>query len=336
MKFIDEARFEVVAGDGGPGCVSFFRAKGIPRGGPDGGDGGNGGSVYFRADRSLNTLVELRYRKKLRAGGGEPGMGSQCNGRAGKDIVIRVPVGTLIYDAQTEELLADLNEHDQKARVAKGGRGGLGNMNFATSVRRAPQFAQPGTEGEIKMIRLELRLLADIGLIGFPNVGKSTLISRISAARPKVADYPFTTLVPQLGVVQYDHKCSFVVADIPGLIEGASQGAGLGFQFLRHVSRVKALVHILAFDFADTRDPLKDYEIIRQELKAYSKELAKKPEVIVLNKCELTDSKELVQQVKKMAQKKKKKFFAISAVTGEGVSELLDHLASMNALDAVK
>ncbi len=331
MKFIDEVTLYVKAGDGGQGCVSFYRGAGIPLGGPDGGDGGGGGSVFFRADESVNTLLDLRFVRHVHGGNGQQGMGKDCNGRGAEPTVVRVPVGTLIWNADTGEPIADLAEPGQEALVAKGGRGGLGNMNFATSTRQAPDFAQPGTPGEEFNLRLELRLLADVGLVGFPNVGKSTLISRISAARPKIADYPFTTLVPNLGVVKVDIGRSFVVADIPGLIPGASQGAGLGFQFLRHLQRVRVLVHLVAFDFSENRDVVKDYKAIRAELETFDEALAEKPEVIVLNKVELPESLALLAKVKKIA--KGRPVFPISAVSGQGLRELVAHLSQLLAGD---
>jgi GTP-binding protein len=333
MKFIDEVTLEVKAGDGGAGCVSFYRGAGVPKGGPDGGDGGNGGSVVLKADESVSTLLDLRFARHITADNGKPGTSKDMNGRGAEAEVVRVPVGTLVWNVETGALLADLSETGQEAKIAQGGRGGLGNMNFATSTRRAPSFAQPGTAGETLSIRLELRLLADVGLVGFPNVGKSTLISRISAARPKIADYPFTTLVPNLGVVRVDTGRSFVVADIPGLIPGASDGAGLGFQFLRHISRVRVIVHLLAFDFAEKRDPTADYKAIRRELETFDKDLGEKPEVIVLNKIELPESQALLTKVKRMA--KGRDVFAISAVTGEGVKELVQHLSRVLMGDSV-
>ncbi|MCC6812028.1 MAG: GTPase ObgE [Deltaproteobacteria bacterium] len=323
MKFIDEVSFLVKAGDGGAGCVSFYRAKGVPLGGPDGGDGGNGGSVIFYADESVSTLLDLRFTRKLEAKNGQPGMGAECNGRAGESLRVRVPVGTLLWNAETGEAIADLDSAGKEVKVAQGGRGGLGNMNFATSTRQAPRFAQPGTPGEALTVRLELRLIADVGIIGFPNVGKSTLISRISAAKPKIADYPFTTLVPNLGVVRVGEGHSFVVADIPGLIPGASDGAGLGFQFLRHVSRVRLFVHVLAFDWTEGRDPVKDYEVIRAELGKFDAELLEKPEIIVLNKSELTESGPLFEKLQAFGKKKRLPVRSISAVTGQGLKELV-------------
>lgn len=340
MKFVDKVTLYVKAGDGGPGCVSFYRGAGVPKGGPDGGDGGGGGAVIFRADNSVSTLLDLRYARRIVAKNGQPGMGKECNGRKAEPTIVRVPVGTLIWNTDTGEQLADLSADGQEVLLAKGGMGGLGNMNFATSVRRAPTFAQPGTPGQEFNIRLELRLLADVGLVGFPNVGKSTLISRISAAKPKIADYPFTTLVPNLGVVRVDEGRSFVVADIPGLIPGASTGAGLGVQFLRHVSRVRVIVHLLAFDFAEDRDPAADYKAIRKELKAFDKTMLETKEILVLNKSELSESSRYIAKLEKLAVQQNKHFIAISAVTGQGLKELVSLiskvLADPSAADLVK
>lgn len=329
MKFVDEVTLYVKAGDGGPGCVSFYRGAGQPKGGPDGGDGGAGGHVIFRADHSVSTLLDLRYSRRILAKNGQPGMGKECNGRKAEHTIVRVPVGTIIWNVDTGEQMADLAEEGQEVQIAKGGMGGLGNMNFATSVRRAPAFAQPGTPGTEFNVRLELRLLADVGLVGFPNVGKSTLISRISAAKPKIADYPFTTLVPNLGVVRVDDGRSFVVADIPGLIPGASQGMGLGIQFLRHVSRVRVIVHLCAFDYSESRDPTADYHAIREELAAFDKTMLDTPEIIVLNKSELTESAQFVSKLQKMAEKQNRKFLAISAVAGTGIKELVSLISEV-------
>lgn len=324
MKFIDEVTIEIKAGDGGAGCVSFRRARYIPKGGPDGGDGGNGGSIIFVTDKSVNTLIDFYYKRHIKASNGRPGMGSQCNGPAGEDIYVKVPVGTCVYDAETGEQLADLVDIDTEYRIAEGGRGGLGNMNFATSVRQAPRFAQPGTEGEHRRIRMELKLMADVGLLGFPNVGKSTFISRVSAAKPKIADYPFTTLTPKLGVVRLSDERAFVIADIPGLIPGASTGAGLGFQFLRHVSRVKVLLHLVAFDYAQERDLVKDYLAIRQELAQFHEDLLTRPEIIVVNKIDLKPDEERLQVLKELANQQNRPLHFISAVSGEGMAELLE------------
>jgi GTP-binding protein len=298
VKFVDQVRIDVKAGDGGNGAVAFRREKYVEKGGPSGGDGGNGGSVVFAANPQLTTLLDYRYQQHHQAPSGEHGMGSDMNGRAGIDLVLEVPVGTLVRDEQTGELLADLFEAGQRVVVCKGGRGGLGNMNFATSTRQTPRFAQDGTPGEHRILQLELKLLADVGLLGFPNAGKSTLISRISRARPKVADYPFTTLVPNLGVVQYKDGLSFVVADIPGLIEGASEGVGLGLQFLRHVERCRVLVHLLDLSaVVEGRDPLHDFDVLNHELAKYSAALAMRPQVVVANKLDLPYAREALPKL---------------------------------------
>lgn len=334
MKFVDQVRIFVKAGDGGNGAVAFRREKFIPKGGPSGGDGGRGASVIFRADPQLTTLLDFRYLQHHRAPNGEGGMGSDCNGRDGEDLVLRVPVGTIFREEGEEEVLADLAEPGDEWVAARGGRGGLGNMNFATSTRQAPRFAQPGKPGDEKVLVLELKLLADVGLIGYPNAGKSTLISVVSRARPKIADYPFTTLVPNLGVVGYkDHK-SFVVADIPGLIEGASEGAGLGHQFLRHVERCKFLVHVVdaaAPDLDPERDLEKDYETINRELARYSEELAGVPQIVVLNKCDIPEARERAEEFAKLLRSREDapKVLLVSAATNQGVSSMVDACAEL-------
>lgn len=332
MKFVDQVRIEVKAGDGGAGAVAFRREKFAPKGGPSGGDGGRGGSVIFRADPMLTTLLDYRYQQHHRAPVGEGGKGSDCNGRDGEDLVLRVPVGTLFKDAESGEVLADLTAAGQEWVAAKGGRGGLGNMNFATATRQAPRFAQPGTPGEHRTLVLELKLLADVGLIGYPNAGKSTLISAVSRARPKVADYPFTTLVPNLGVVGYKDHLSFVMADIPGLIEGASAGAGLGHQFLRHVERCKVLVHVLdavAPSLDEKRSLEGDLQVIDRELVRYSPELAKRPQVIAVNKIDVPEARERAAAFVKKMKRRRKKVLLISAATSEGIPALLDACAGV-------
>jgi GTPase len=331
MKFVDEVRIFVKAGDGGNGAVAFRREKFIERGGPSGGDGGDGGSVVFEASSQLTTLLDYRYQQHHRAKGGEHGMGSDCNGRASEDLVLKVPVGTLIKDENTGELLADLSDEGQRYVAAQGGRGGLGNMNFASSTRQTPRFAQDGTPGEERTLRLELKLLADVGLLGFPNAGKSTFISRVSKARPKVADYPFTTLVPNLGVVAYKDHLSFVMADIPGIIEGASEGVGLGHQFLRHVERCKVLVHLLDMGaHGEDRSPLKDFDVLNRELEKYSPELAQKPQVVAANKLDLTEAREeRLEPLQKALQARGLKLFPISCATGEGMGPLMDAVAEV-------
>ncbi|MCY1043962.1 GTPase ObgE [Corallococcus sp. bb12-1] len=330
MKFVDEVRIYVKAGDGGNGAVSFRREKFIERGGPNGGDGGNGGSVSFVANPQLTTLLDYRYQQHHRAKNGEHGMGSDCNGRGADDMVLQVPVGTLIRNEQTGELLVDLGEPGQEFMAAKGGRGGLGNMNYATSTRQTPRFAQDGAQGEEITLRLELKLLADVGLLGFPNAGKSTFISRVSRARPKVADYPFTTLVPNLGMVQYKDHLSFVMADIPGIIEGASEGVGLGHQFLRHVERCKVLVHLIDMGaMGDGRDPLSDFNILNKELKKYSAELSGKPQVVAANKLDLTEARERLGPFTEALRRRGIRVYPVSCATGEGMQALMDSVAEV-------
>ena len=330
MKFVDEVRIQVKAGDGGNGAVAFRREKYIDRGGPNGGDGGNGGSVIFVADPQLTTLLDYRYQQHHRARNGEGGMGNDCNGRSADDLILRVPVGTLLRDEGTGEVLADLSEAGQQVVACKGGRGGLGNMNFATSTRQTPRFAQDGTPGEEHMLRLELKLLADVGLLGFPNAGKSTLISIVSRARPKIANYPVTTLVPNLGLVQYKDGLSFVMADIPGLIEGASEGVGLGHQFLRHVERCKVLVHLLDMGTeTEDRDPLRDFDTLNQELHKYSEELSSKPQVVALNKLDLPHAQERLEPVTRALRERGIAVFPVSCATGLGMQPLLDAVAEV-------
>ncbi|MFY0564908.1 GTPase ObgE [Archangium lansingense] len=330
MKFVDEVRIFVKAGDGGNGAVAFRREKYVDRGGPNGGDGGNGGSVIFEADPQLTTLLDYRYQQHHRAKSGENGMGSDCNGRASDDLVLKVPVGTLVRDVDTEEVLADLNTAGERMVVCKGGRGGLGNMNFATSTRQTPRFAQDGTKGEERTLRLELKLLADVGLLGFPNAGKSTLISVVSRARPKIADYPFTTLVPNLGLVQYKDGLSFVMADIPGIIEGASEGVGLGHQFLRHVERCKVLIHLLDMGTeTEDREPLKDFDILNEELRKYSEELSSKPQVVAANKLDLPHAQERLGRLTEELRKRGIAVFPVSCATGLGMQPLLDAVAEV-------
>ncbi|OOG45832.1 Obg family GTPase CgtA [Rhodanobacter sp. C01] len=287
MKFVDEANIKVLAGDGGNGCISFRREKFIPFGGPDGGDGGYGGSVWLVADEGLNTLVDFRHQRSFKAQRGENGMGSQMYGKGGEDTTIRVPVGTMITNVDTDEVIGDLTGHGQRMLVAQGGKGGLGNIHFKTSVNRAPRKATPGTPGEVRELKLELRLLADVGLLGFPNAGKSTFIRAVSAATPRVADYPFTTLHPNLGVVSLGTDQSFVIADIPGLIEGAADGAGLGIQFLRHVARTSLLLHLVDIAPIDDTDPAGQVRAIEQELAKFNPELLERPRWLVLNKADM-------------------------------------------------
>jgi GTP-binding protein len=329
MKFVDEVRIKVKAGDGGDGAVAWRREKFIPRGGPAGGDGGDGGDVVLVVDPQLSTLLDYRYVREHRARSGGHGMGSDMNGPNGPPLELRVPPGTVVTDAGSGEQLADLGAPGTRFVVAKGGKGGLGNMNFATSTNQAPRFAEPGTKGEERDLVLELKLLADVGIVGFPNAGKSTLISRVSRARPKIADYPFTTLVPNLGVVGWREK-SFVVADIPGLIEGAHEGQGLGHQFLRHVERCRVLVHLVDGAPPDEgRTPKGDLDAIDRELALYSEELARKPQIVAVNKVDVPGAREAARKLASaLARRKvKREVVAISAVTGEGVPQLLDAVA---------
>ncbi|MBN2359596.1 MAG: GTPase ObgE [Deltaproteobacteria bacterium] len=326
MWFVDEVVLHVRAGDGGNGCVSFRREAHVPRGGPDGGDGGRGGDVVFLVDPQLGTLLDLYYVPHQRAGSGRPGSGAQCSGRAGEDKVVKVPPGTVVVDDESDQVLADLVEPGLRWVAARGGKGGWGNQHFATPTRQAPDFAKPGLPGEQRRLRLQLKLIADIGLVGLPNAGKSTLIARISAARPKIADYPFTTLAPNLGVVKVDEDLSFAVADIPGLIEGSSQGAGLGHRFLRHVERVGLLVHLVEASPLVERDPVTDYRTVRAELAAYSDRLEEIEEVVVLSKRDLDEGGVLAEHLAAAVRAEGRAFFAISAVTGDGVRELVNHL----------
>ena len=322
MKFIDEVKIRVIAGDGGRGCVSFRREKFVPRGGPSGGNGGNGGDVIAVADPQLTTLLDLRYQKLYRAGRGQHGMGSDCHGHRGDDRIIKVPVGTIIRDATTGELIGDLQAAGERVIVATGGRGGKGNAHFVSSTHRSPRFAQPGEPGEERQLDIELRLLADVGIIGLPNAGKSSLISVISSVRPKIADYPFTTLVPNLGVVGYDDK-SFVVADIPGLIEGAHEGHGLGHKFLRHVTRTSLLIHLIDGSQINPDDPLKDWRTVNRELALFDPALAQKPQIVVINKIDLAEAREQAQAIAKELPQPYRPPYLISAATTEGIQALV-------------
>jgi GTP-binding protein len=328
--FVDEADIHVKAGDGGRGCLSFRREKFVPRGGPDGGDGGSGGSVYLVADPHRNTLVHFRFNPEFAAQRGGHGQGSNRHGRNGHDLDVPVPVGTAIHaaDPDTGELvqIADLTEVGQRVRVASGGRGGLGNAHFATSTNRAPRKVQPGEPGDERRLRLTLKLLADVGLVGFPNAGKSTLISRISAAKPKIASYPFTTLTPHLGVVSLSDDRSFVVADVPGLIEGAHAGHGLGHQFLRHIERTKVLAHLVDVSSESGRDPVDDLETIRRELALYDASLLERPQVVVATKLDAVDEPARVTALRKRATALSLPFFTVSAASGDGLPALLEAL----------
>ncbi|MCG8708732.1 Obg family GTPase CgtA [Brenneria sp. 4F2] len=324
MKFVDEATILIVAGDGGNGCVSFRREKYIPNGGPDGGDGGDGGDVYMLADENLNTLIDYRFEKSFRAERGQNGQSRDCTGKRGKDITIKVPVGTRILDKGTGEVLGDMTTHQQKLMVAKGGWHGLGNSRFKSSVNRAPRQKTNGTPGEEREVMLELLLLADVGMLGLPNAGKSTFIRAVSAAKPKVADYPFTTLVPSLGVVRMDSEQSFVVADIPGLIEGAADGAGLGIRFLKHLERCRVLLHLIDLAPIDESDPIENAKVIVNELQQYSAKLSEKPRWLVFNKVDLIDKAEAEKRAKEIAAALgwEEKYYLISAANREGVNAL--------------
>ena len=326
-RFIDEAQITVHSGNGGNGCVSFRREKFVPRGGPNGGDGGKGGDVIFVTDPNLSSLLDFRYKKIYKAKNGEDGRAKNQHGKKGEDLTIPVPMGTIIRNSNTNEIISDLKEIDQRIVIAKGGMGGKGNARFVSSTNQAPRYAEPGKEGEALDLTLELKLLADIGIIGFPNAGKSTLISKISAAKPKIADYPFTTLVPNLGVVSYDDGKTFVIADIPGIIEGAHKGTGLGIKFLKHVERTKILLHILDISPTTNRDPVEDYKIMNKELKAFSSELAKKRQILAINKTDLTDADIAVEKIKNHFKNKKIEVYEISAATGKGLDELIYKLA---------
>jgi GTP-binding protein len=325
MMFIDEATIRVKAGDGGAGCVAFRREKFVPKGGPSGGDGGAGGSIWVVATGRLNTLYHLKHLRDWKAQRGEHGMGSNCSGHDGDDIIIELPVGSIVRDTNSGEVLADLTRDGEKIRLVKGGRGGQGNQHFATATRQAPRFAQPGEEGEERMLEIELKLIADVGIIGLPNAGKSTLISVISAARPKIADYPFTTLVPNLGVVKADDDQTFVVADIPGLIEGAHEGHGLGHEFLRHVERCSVLVHLV--DLSTSEHPEQDAAVIARELEKYSATLAAKPRLIVGSKNDSAIEGNSAK-VSAYAEANGFEYREISAVVGDGVRELVRRLAA--------
>ncbi len=324
MRFVDEAKIELIAGHGGDGCLSFRREKYIEYGGPNGGDGGDGGSIYLEAKADLNTLVDFRYKRLFRAKKGEHGKGSECTGKKGDDLVIQVPVGTIAFDLETEEFLGDLTKAGQKVLVAKGGEHGLGNTHFKSSINRSPRRITKGTEGETRSLRLELQVLADVGLLGLPNAGKSTFIRSVSAARPKVADYPFTTLRPNLGVVSIEADRNFVIADIPGLIEGAAEGAGLGIRFLKHLSRTNLLLHIVDILPIDETDPVENIIKITHELEKYNSELAARQRWLVLNKIDLLPADEQEQHIQTILNKLnwQGRVFQISAISGQGCPEL--------------
>jgi GTP-binding protein len=323
VKFLDEARIEVVAGDGGDGCVAFLREKYRPRGGPSGGDGGHGGSIWAQADPGLNTLLSYRYNRLFRAARGEDGRGKCQHGRSAEDLVLSFPAGTVITDAERGEVVADLGPHDRRVLLAAGGRGGRGNARFATATNQAPRRSDPGTPGEHRTLLLELRLLADAGLVGLPNAGKSSLLARVSAARPKIADYPFTTLEPVLGVVSVDAQQSFVLADIPGLVEGAHEGRGLGLKFLRHLRRTAVLIHLVDASAKTPQRALDDYDLINAELGAYAAELAERPQVVAISKIDLPEVSTSLGALREKFAQRNIAVHAISAATGAGCRELM-------------
>jgi len=337
MQFIDEVTLFVKAGDGGDGAVAFRHEKFMPKGGPSGGDGGRGGDIVFVADRNLGTLLDLRYRHRIVAQRGANGSGRDCHGRGAKDLIVRVPVGTAIFDSAGDASIGDLVEHDQRLVIAKGGSGGQGNIRFTTSSNRAPRQSTPGEPGEERTIRLELKLLADVGLVGMPNVGKSSLISRLSAARPRIADYPFTTLVPNLGVVEIGPGASFVMADIPGLVRGAADGAGLGLRFLRHIQRTGVLLFVLALDASGEGDPLDDYRALEAELRAFDPVLASRPRLVALNKADLPATREVEGPLREVLAKEGVELLTCSAATNEGLgavrAAMIAALASRAAED---
>lgn len=327
--YTDYTKIFVKSGNGGNGAISFRREKYVAAGGPDGGDGGKGGDVYFITDKDSNTLINFRYNKKFKAENGQNGSGARCNGKQGQDLYIKVPIGTVVKDAETGEIVADLSEEDSKELVLPGGRGGKGNSHFATATRQAPRFAQTGEKGIEKELILELKSLADVGLVGFPNAGKSTFLSVVTDAKPKIADYPFTTLNPNLGVVKTENGDSFVIADIPGLIEGASEGVGLGIQFLRHIERTRLILHLIDVSGFQGRDPVKDFYDINNELKNYSEKLTKKKQIIVATKLDVAQDESLYDELKKVAKKENLEIFKISSITKQGVKELLTRVEEL-------
>lgn len=327
--FTDYAKIVIKSGNGGNGAATFRREKYVAAGGPDGGDGGKGGSVYFVVDKDMNTLLDFRYKKIFKAENGQNGSGNNCYGKKGEDLYIGVPQGTIVRDSVTGRVLADLSEENQKELVLPGGRGGKGNVHFATSTRQAPRFSQDGEKGQEKEIILELKLLADVGLIGFPNVGKSTFLSRVTSAKPKIADYHFTTIIPNLGVVKSVYGDSFVIADIPGIIEGASTGVGLGIQFLRHIERTRLLLHVVDVSGAEGRNPVQDVKTINEELKSYSEKLATRKQILVANKVDAMQNEDLLKQLQTLAKEQDLELFTISAVTGEGIDALMNRVTEM-------
>ena len=327
--FTDYVKIIAKAGNGGNGAISFRREKYVAAGGPDGGDGGKGGDIYFEVDPDSNTLIDFRYNKKFKAENGKNGEGAHKYGKSGEDLYIKVPIGTIVRDAKTNRVIADLSEKGQKELILAGGRGGKGNSHFATSTRQAPRFAQDGEKGEEKELILELKLLADVGLIGFPNVGKSTFLSMTTSATPKIADYHFTTLEPNLGVVKTEYGDSFVIADIPGIIEGASEGTGLGLQFLRHIERTRLLLHVIDVSGSEGRNPVQDFYTINEELKKYSEKLSKRKQIVVANKVDIMQDENLYKELEKVVKEKDMEIFKISAATCEGVSDLIKHVSSV-------
>lgn len=325
--FVDYAKIIIQSGKGGDGAATFRREKYVAAGGPDGGDGGKGGDIYFEVDPDSNTLIDFRYTKRFKAQNGENGSENRCFGKSGEDLTIKVPKGTIVKDAETGKVIVDMSEDGQRELILKGGRGGKGNVHFATSTRQAPHFAVDGEKGKEKEIILELKLLADVGLIGFPNVGKSTILSKVTAATPKIADYHFTTIDPNLGVVKTEYGDSFVLADIPGIIEGASSGVGLGIQFLRHIERTRLLLHIIDVAGTEGRNPVDDFNKINEELKKYSEKLAGRKQIIVANKADSMQNDENYKELEKLAKEKGIKIFKISAITGEGLKELFNYVA---------
>ena len=327
--FTDYVKIIAKAGNGGNGAISFRREKYVAAGGPDGGDGGKGGDIYFEVDPDSNTLIDFRYNKKFKAENGKNGEGAHKFGKSGEDLYIKVPIGTIVRDAKTNRVLADLSHEGQKELILAGGRGGKGNSHFATSTRQAPRFAQDGEKGEEKELILELKLLADVGLIGFPNVGKSTFLSMTTSATPKIADYHFTTLEPNLGVVKTEYGDSFVIADIPGIIEGASEGTGLGLQFLRHIERTRLLLHVIDVSGSEGRNPVQDFNTINEELKKYSEKLSERTQIIVANKVDILQDENLYKELEKTAKEHNMEIFKISAATGDGIPELLKHVSEV-------
>ena len=327
--FTDYTKIMIKSGNGGNGATTFRREKYVAAGGPDGGDGGNGGNIYFQVDKDKNTLIDFRYNRKFKAKDGENGSGNRCNGKYGEDLYIKVPIGTVVKDAETGKVVADLSKPNQTELILKGGRGGRGNSHFATPTRQAPRFSEDGEKGEEKELILELKLLADVGLLGFPNVGKSTFLSTVTDARPKIANYHFTTINPNLGVVKTKNGDGFVIADIPGIIEGASEGVGLGIQFLRHVERTRLLLHFIDVSGQEGRDPIEDYNTINQELAKYSEKLVKRKQILVATKIDSMQDDTNLKKLEELAKKEKLELFKISSVTGEGVEQLIDHVTEV-------